>query len=82
MLLGPVLLISLNLVLQLCRRWHTLYPKKVGLQPVTTPLSPSTFRIFVNASKLLLYRLASTCRRHLITSNGVTAVWVRPCRCQ
>jgi hypothetical protein len=57
----------------------TLYPKNVGLQPVNTPLMPSALRITRNASMLLLYNCESTCRRHLTKSNGVTAVWVRPC---
>jgi len=52
----------------------TEYPKKVGLQPVKTPLSPSARPIFPHASKFPLYIFESTCRLHFTRSRGVTAV--------
>ncbi len=43
------------------------------------PRIPSARPIFPQASKLPLYILESTCRRHLTKSSGVIAVCVRPC---
>lgn len=42
------------------------------------PRIPSARPIFLQASKLPLYIVGSTWRRHFAKSNGVTAVWVRP----
>jgi hypothetical protein len=44
------------------------------------PRIPSACPIRRQAWILLLYRLGSTCRRHLTRSSGVTAVCVVPCR--